>query len=253
MTQGRRPGSDLPAEYVDPWRLLRRDLRAVLASVSLRLQEFWRRNREADLWRPGFWPEALAPWFWPLLLLLLFSLPVLATIGLGHLSSAASPPRAPSAAPPAQSVESPSPAGFDDLSPPQTVPPLTAAPESVSPETLTPESAMTDPALSQSVSLLPEPPAPGRDPLLTDLEPDGTSLLLLGASPLPARSLLRLTVAPAYALLPEGVRRQRALDWWAGAQGLGFEQLELRDQRGLLQARSALVGEGLVLFEPGSG
>jgi hypothetical protein len=38
-----------------------------------------------------------------------------------------------------------------------------------------------------------------------------------------------------------------------GARSLGYERLELRDRRDRLLARSALVGEGMVLFEGEGG
>lgn len=63
-----RPGAPLPAPYQDPFSRLAEDLRAVVASLRLRLREFWRRNRQGDLARPGFWPRDLAPLYWPLLL-----------------------------------------------------------------------------------------------------------------------------------------------------------------------------------------
>ena len=65
------PRSGLPAPYEDPWRRLAVDLRAVLASVGLRLRELWRRNGEGDLPLPSAWPASLAPLFWPLLLALI--------------------------------------------------------------------------------------------------------------------------------------------------------------------------------------
>jgi hypothetical protein len=71
-----RAGQDLPAPYESPWGLLRRDLIAVIASLRLRLQELWRRNREGDLSVPGVWPAALAPLFWPSLLALGLALAV---------------------------------------------------------------------------------------------------------------------------------------------------------------------------------
>ena len=82
-----RPGSDasgrdLPAPYVSPWRLLRQDLVALLASLRLKLQELWRRNAYGDLPRPVFWPDRLAVAFWPLLVALMLAL-LLAGIGLG--------------------------------------------------------------------------------------------------------------------------------------------------------------------------
>ena len=63
-----RPGAPLPAPYQDPFSRLAEDLRAVVASLRLRLRELWRRNRQGDLARPGFWPRDLAPLYWPLLL-----------------------------------------------------------------------------------------------------------------------------------------------------------------------------------------
>jgi hypothetical protein len=64
----RGAGRDLPAPYVNPWRLLGRDLRAVLASLALKGRELWRRNLAGDLPRPRFWPRQAAPLFWPLVL-----------------------------------------------------------------------------------------------------------------------------------------------------------------------------------------
>jgi hypothetical protein len=63
-----RPGAPLPAPYQDPFSRLAEDLRAVVASLGLRLRELWRRNRQGDLARPRFWPRDLAPLYWPLLL-----------------------------------------------------------------------------------------------------------------------------------------------------------------------------------------
>jgi hypothetical protein len=231
VTDSRKPGSDLPAEYVDPWRLLRRDLRALLASLRLRLQELWRRNRQADLWRPGFWPAVLAAWFWPLLLVLL----LLAPIGL-LLWQPASPA--------SDNAPQPTSSGIGNRGPAE--PPLA--------ESLPPQQESVAPPREPAPVLEPaatEPvlPEPLRDPLLVTLEPDATPLLLLEACPSPAEGLLRLTVAEEFARLPAGQRRQRALEWWADARNLGYERLELRDRRSQLLARSALVGEGLVLFD----
>ncbi len=77
---------DLPAPYVNPWSLLRHDLRAVLASQRLALWELWRRNRQGDLPLPEGWPRGLAAGFWPLLLALL----LLLLGGLGVWAMAAS-------------------------------------------------------------------------------------------------------------------------------------------------------------------
>lgn len=256
MEQGRGSGSNLPAEYVDPWLLLRRDLAAVAASTRLRARELWRRNRQADLWRPPIWPEALAPWFWPLLLILLLSLLALVPIGLNRLRAGAPAAAAP---PPASAGSVPSPP-TQESPPDQGTPGIAArriaAPQSSPEETPASQSPPLEPAPPEAALpplplLSPPSPPPARDPLLVALERDGAPLLLLEASPLPARGLLRLTVAPAYGRLREEQRWQRALAWWARAQEQGYEHMELRDSRGWLQARSALVGEGLVLFDNG--
>lgn len=250
MTQGRRPEGDLPAEYVSPWHLLGRDLRAVLASLRLRLRELWRRNRQADLWRPGFWPDALAAWFWPLLL----SLPLLAALLLAALlpldlaSRQAAPPASPS-----------TPSSLPQALPPEPQEPLKPLIETeVQPQEGSKDDAAASPSPAGGAPRQEPagreqreapPPPPEGDPLLVALEPEGPALLL-EARPLPAQGLLRLTVAPDFAQLPQDQRRQRALDWWSGARNLGYEQLELCDRPGRLLARSVLVGEGMVLFHP---
>ena len=73
---------NLPAPYVSPWREFGQHLRAVAADVRLRTQALWRRNREGDLPRPGFWPDGLAALFWPMLLLLIVVAAVSGGIGL---------------------------------------------------------------------------------------------------------------------------------------------------------------------------
>jgi hypothetical protein len=93
-----------------------------------------------------------------------------------------------------------------------------------------------------------EPPPP--DPLLSALGEMGASSLLQAASAEPARSLLVLTASAAYTALPLAERQERAEGWWRQGQELGYERLEVQDGRGRLLARSALVGGGLVLFEP---
>lgn len=94
------PGrSQLPALYTSPWSALGRDLNAVFASLRLKAQELWRRNRQADLSVPGFWPLALVPLFWPLLLLLALLGLAGVVVGLRALGPRAVPPAAPVAAP----------------------------------------------------------------------------------------------------------------------------------------------------------
>lgn len=256
MAPGKGSGSDLPAEYVDPWRLLRRDLAAVAASTRLRARELWRRNRQADLWHPSIWPELLAPWFWPLVLILLLSLLTLIPIGLSRSRAGAPapppPPASAGSAPFPPTRVSPPDQGISGIAAPQMVAPQ-IPPEETPEETPAPQIPPLEPAPPEA-ALPPSPPPsppPARDPLLAALASDGEPLLLLKASPFPARGLLQLTVAPAFGRLREDQRRQRALAWWTRAREQGYEHIELRDSRGSLQARSSLVGEGLVLFAIG--
>jgi hypothetical protein len=116
------------------------------------------------------------------------------------------------------------------------------------------ENSPADPAVELPVetpALAPpaaEPPPP--DPLLSALGETGASPLLQAAGAEPARSLLVLTATPTFSALPPAERQDRAEAWWRQGQELGYEQLEVRDGRRRLLARSALVGGGLVLFEP---
>ncbi|MFO8236789.1 MAG: hypothetical protein R6U00_00760, partial [Prochlorococcaceae cyanobacterium] len=77
MDEQPAPGRDLPAPYQNPWMLLGRDLRALLATARLRGWELARRNRQGDLAVPAFWPRELRPWFWPLVFSLTLALLVL--------------------------------------------------------------------------------------------------------------------------------------------------------------------------------
>jgi hypothetical protein len=244
MGESRGKGSDLPAVYVDPWRLLGRDLRAVLASLRLRLWELGRRNRGGELWRPPFWPASLAPLFWPLALALLLIALVAGGLAIRGVSPVGEGP-AGVEAPPA--VEAPA------REPPVVVeapgPPIEALPpdgsQGDSPADPAVELPVETPALAPPAA---EPPPP--DPLLSALGETGASPLLQAARSEPARRLLVLTAAPSYAALAPAKRQERAEAWWRQGQELGYEHLEVRDGRRRLLVRSALVGGGLVLFEP---
>lgn len=240
MRGGPPPGSDLPAPYEDPWRRLGADLRALLASLRLRLWELGRRNRQGDLWRPVFWPQRGAAWFWPLLLALAVGLLVLVGVGLarrGELEGAGDPGGGGSGSgglPPAPQAIASRPPSVETASP-ETASPETAAPQSVPPETLA----------RDSVAHAAEPPMP-----LAGLSDTPGAELLVEAAADPARALLQLRVTPAFGQLSEPLRRERLEGWWQRAQELGYERLELRESGEGLLARSALVGRGLVLYEP---
>jgi len=222
------PPSDLPAPWASPWGGLAQALRAVLASLRLKLRELWRRNGEGDLSVPGFWPQGLAPLFWPLLLAALLAL-LLALAGQAWrgLSHRAARPASEATAPvvtPAPPVPVPT--------APVPAPTAIAAPE-----------AMADP----------EPPAALElDPLLALLAEDDPEHLIASAHPEPAEGRLVLTMAPAYAGLPPASRGRWAERWQQRARGLGYERLELVDGQERLLARGALVGSGMILLDPGT-
>jgi hypothetical protein len=90
-------------------------------------------------------------------------------------------------------------------------------------------------------------------PLLLALADTPGAELLRDARAEPARALLVLQVDLAYGGLPAPERAERAQAWWQRAQELGYERLELLGPGNGLLARSAVVGGGLVLYEPPPG
>jgi len=224
------PPSDLPAPYASPWGRLGRALRAVLASLRLKLRELRRRNGEGDLSVPGFWPQGLAPLFWPLLLATLLALLlVVAGQAWRGLSHRADRPGGGAAAPPVAPA------------PPSPVP-APAKPPSPVPDAVPVPAAVADPE---------PPPALELDPLLALLEEDDPEHLIASAHPEPAEGRLVLTMAPAYAGLAPTSRGRWAERWQERARGLGYGRLELVDGQRRLLARGALVGSGMILLDPG--
>jgi hypothetical protein len=237
------PPSDLPAPYASPWGRLGQALRAVLATLRLKLRELWRRNGEGDLSVPGFWPPGWAPLFWPLLLAallaLLLALAVQAGRGLSH--RAARPPAGPAAPLVAPAVPSPA------FSAPASTPPA-SPPTAISPSPVT----KAAPRPSAPPPAEPEPPpALELDPLLALLAEDDPQHLIASAHPEPAQGLLVLTMAPTYTDLAPASRGRWAERWQERARGLGYERLELVDGQRRLLARGALVGSGMILLDPG--
>lgn len=226
------PGRDLPAPYENPWHLLGRDIRALLATGRLRVWELSRRNREGDLPIPRFWPRALGAWFWPLLLILALAVPP----GLVRLARPGGPPASPLQAdgPAPRSAVTPEPLPAPAL-PAETPPGESLALEADEPQTPT------------AVPPVPEPVVVV-DPLLPLLRPADPRLLIQAARDRPARSCLELELAPSFATLPEDVRRRQAEDWRALALELGYERLVLVDGSGRLLGRTARVGSGMILL-----
>lgn len=231
-------GSDLPAPYQDPWGLLRRDLRAVLASLRLKLQELWRRNREGDLSVPGIWPAGLAPLFWPLALMVLLALP----LALGRLWSSQAV-----AAPPAPVSERLVTTPLPDA---QLLEPLAAAagPARRPAATEAPE-AVDEPPAAFAQAAPAKVPEIALDPLLQLLAEDDPEHLIASARPLPAEGLLQLSVTPEFTHRPPLDRADWAVRWQQWAAELGFDRLELLDVQRRLLGRKALVGSGMILLD----
>ncbi len=223
------PPSDLPAPYASPWGQLGGALRAVLASLRLKVRELWRRNAEGDLSVPGFWPQPLSALFWPLLLAALLALPLLVWRLLPHRVPEPAPTGA-SAGPAAPAV--PVPSG---------VPPAPADPRGAPRAAQEPEAFVA-----------PAPPPPLElDPLLALLADDDPDQLIASAHPETAEGLLVLTMKPAYGLQGPASRRRWAERWQQRARALGYGRLKLVDGSERLLARGALVGSGMILLDPG--
>ena len=227
---------NLPAPYVSPWKELSRNLRALLADLRLRVQELWRRNREGDLSVPGFWPADLAPLFWPLLLAVSLALLVSAGVQLTTWNRSSTPSLE------TASREDGSQKALGEPTRPDLPTPIRELP---APEPL-PLEEPEDPVVIE------EPEAPVSlelDPLL-DLFLDGSSPsgVLDAAQPAPAENRLVLRLAEPWWTLSDDQRVQLAQHWLERSRGLGYSELELVNDEGRLLARTARVGDGMILF-----
>jgi hypothetical protein len=287
MGSGRPPGSDLPAPYESPWRRLGQDLQAVGASLRLRAWELLRRNRQGELWRPPFWPESLASLFWPALLggILVLAL-VLGGRGMrpqppspGPAGSAEQAGAQESSTPPEVTSEKPVPPSAEATDPgvrdpgvrdpgvrdPGVRDPGVRDPGVRDPGVRDPgirDPGTTDPrpsaetAADTTAAAAPLPAAPQRPapppvpPLQQALADTAGAALIRHARAEPARALLVLQVDAAYGRLPAPQRAEQAQGWWQRAQELGYERFELLGPGNGLLARSAVVGGGLVLYDP---
>lgn len=211
---------DLPAPYVNPWSLLRHDLRAVLASQRLALWELWRRNRQGDLPLPEGWPRGLAAGFWPLLLALL----LLLLGGLGVWAMAASQ------AAPGPEAEQP----LVQVDP--VLPPAPAAPAPA------PAPALPD-TTAEVKAEAPEP-----DPRLAPFAAVDPQNLVQAVRQDPASGRLALTLAERWHQLPVAEQDRLAELLQGRALELGYERLSLLDGQGRVLARSARVGSGMILL-----
>jgi hypothetical protein len=247
----------LPVPYENPWGLLVRDGRAVAASLKLQARELWRRNRQGDLRRPGFWPKDLAPLFWPLALALAVGLLTFFVVGGAKLNAPGPDGVAPvevsrAGVAPAAEV---SPATLESATlKRQTLESTTLDPEPLEPAPL--EVAAAEPSPVQS---LPEDTpvaerlaaeSPGPDPVeaaMGEVDP-GHWIRAIAADP--ERGTLQLVLAAPFTALPEAQQLQQAESWQTQAQALGFDRLELTDRQGRPIGRQARVGSGMILLTP---
>ncbi len=215
---GVEESGSLPAPYANPWSSLAQDLRAVAADLRLRLQELWRRNREGDLSTPGFWPRDLAPLFWPLVLVL----PAL-LLAAGVMQWQRLHPEPP---------------------PPPQVEQLTTTP--------LPEARLLpdQPAMEPDPEPAPEPETalPRLDPLLQFLAADDSDGLILAAEPQLSRNSVRLIVSDDWLAWPQARRQALAESWWEQLEAEGFSALTIESSDQRLLARTARVGNGMILF-----
>ena len=266
LKQGRGSSPNLPAPWQNPWRLLWRDLGAVLASLGLGLRELWRRNGEGSLWRPAFWPQGGARLFWPILVVALVLLLVLSARPL--LAARRPPPLPPLAAGGNTATEAATQAEtevekppVDDgtsgteasLSPPSATAAPVAPPSAPQPMgSEAPAATPAQPSRGETEAGALEPsaaPLPTPDPLLQELAPDDPEGWIGATRAQPGASRLDLLLVDSFGTLPEPQRLALAGQWQRRAESLGYEDLRLLDGRGRLLARRALVGSGMILLE----
>lgn len=211
--------SNLPAPYESPWRQLGRAVVAVLASLRLDARGLWRRNRDAELPRPAWWPRDLVPLFWPLLLVgaLALSLALGTGLTLWHRTRAAEAPAAVSSVASPELAEAPL---------PQTPPPLVQEPVVLNPS--------------------PEP----ADPLLAAMAQGDGQGLINAVRTTADKGLLQLQLGPAYGALDPRQQRRQAETWLQRSQEQGFDQLELIAPNGQMLGYRARVGSGMILLDP---
>jgi hypothetical protein len=284
-----QPGASLPAPYQDPFSRLAEDLRAVVASLRLRLRELWRRNRQGDLARPSFWPRDLAPLYWPLLLSCGLLLLVLVPWQLARLL-----PQRP--APPISLISPKADAIPRDASTPSSIPNNSYPPDSLPPDclllppnSLPADSLPTNPSAAAEAApgvaakqelaspgataagadgagvdapgadgsfadsrAAPPPPRPDLAAELALLEAfaqQDPGQLIVAAQADPETAMVGLQLAEGYGRLSQRRRQAQAERWWQRSLELGYEQLQLRDGLGRLLARQARVGSGMILFD----
>jgi hypothetical protein len=235
---GVRESGSLPAPYANPWSSLAQDLRAVSADVRLRLQELWRRNREGDLSTPGIWPRDLAPLFWPLVLVL----PVL-LLAAGVMQWQRLHPEPPPPPQVEQLTTTPLPEA-------RLLPEEPAAERPFAPDLPISTDTETQGHSEPAQELVPDPQAalPRLDPLLQFLATDDPGGLILAAEPQLSQNSVRLLVSDDWLDWPQARRQALAESWWERLKAEGFSALTIESSDQHLLARTARVGNGMILF-----
>lgn len=259
-----RLGAPLPAPYQDPFSRLAEDLRAVVASLRLRLRELWRRNRQGDLARPGFWPRDLAPLYWPLFLSCGLLLIILLPWQFARLLPKRPAPTTSLISPNADAIprDATAPGSMTNNSyPPDSLPSNSLPADSLS--TNSAAAAEGAPGVADTEELVsPGATAEEADGTGAELGADGAEMALLEefaqqdpgqlivvAQADPETAMVRLQLAEGYGRLSQRRRQAQAERWWQRSLELGYEQLQLRDGLGRLVARQARVGSGMILFD----
>ena len=250
----------LPAPYVNPWEALQGDLLAVGADLRLRAQELWRRNREGDLAVPSVWPRDLAPLFWPLVLSLALLVVVAGSVEIVRLWPSRSPVSLPSPA----VLDGPPPAISSPMAPEPDVPVIPESPPILSPSLSEPSLSTADKSTSSAPELvMEESPAelsPEPDPLLVMVQEvaaaasdrDGAVELVVNATAVPGRNGVELILSERWNGLSHARREQWAAQWWQRLESAGYSELTLLSEQGITLARTARVGQGMVLLDQSS-
>jgi len=257
----------LPAPYAPPWKRLGEDGVALLAWFGLKTRELWRRNREGLLPVPGFWPRRGRRLFWPLALLVA----LLGVGGVGRVwlaGSAAAPVERATASPPVVDATPPATprppregdgsasgerpaeprAASGDVDSPRDVDaPLDALPDRAD----APEQGSAPPTATAELPEPPESPAEreGRR-LRAAWGAEADTALILEFAPDPASTTLTLRLGEDLLALGAARRQQLVDRWRERAVEEGYSHLHLRDGSGRSWGRDALVGGGMILFDP---
>lgn len=259
----------LPAPYAPPWKRLGEDGVALLAWLGLKARELWRRNREGGLPVPGFWPRRRPGLFWPLALsVLLIGSGLLARSWLGVAAARPAAPSVEFQSPPAErALAGPMAEGLPAEPADRSEAQSAERPEttlSERPETTMadrPASDLADAAAAKQTEEPQDPveglPAPLPSPterealrLRAAWSEDAAPTLILAFRPEPVTFTLTLTLDDAFLSLGARERERLAERWRQQAMEVGYSHLRLREGRGRLVGRDAIVGSGMVVLDP---